>query len=305
MTRTSERRVVEESTFARQKRINSKTRPILENGQATQLRFMTWNVLAQSRTADSFPLAPLESLAAPSRGKRLLLEILRHEPDVLCLQEVDASGSLSTSYFEDWLGRSGYVLAASAVKRRGSDGCCIFIRRHLKDSMRSSNSACLADTKQVGVVLHLQDSNGLDIVVGTTHLKAKPGFEAVRERQARHLRELMVQSAPQSAALVLCGDFNAERKEPAMVQMELDGWKSAYEECCNTEPYSTWKIRKTGEVKRCIDYVWLMSVDQKRVWVDSCLLPPSEDQVQSERFPSWQFPSDHINLVVDLTFYCL
>mmetsp|Transcript_27684 Transcript_27684/g.108564 ORF Transcript_27684/g.108564 Transcript_27684/m.108564 type:complete len:306 (-) Transcript_27684:1483-2400(-) len=305
MTRTSERHAVQQSIFARQKRINSKTRPIVETGQATELRFMTWNVLAQSRTADSFPLAPLESLEARSRGERLLVEILRHEPDVLCLQEVDASGSLSQSYFEESLGRTGYVLAASAVKRHGSDGCCIFVRRHLKDIVRSSSSACLADTKQVGVVLHLQDDNGINIVVGTTHLKAKPGFEGIRERQARHLREFMLQSAPETAALVLCGDFNAERKEPAMVQMELDGWKSAYEECCDTEPYSTWKIRKTGEVKRCIDYVWLMSVDQTRVWVDSCLLPPSEDQVQSERFPSWQFPSDHINLVVDLTFYSL
>jgi len=77
MTRTSERHAVQQSIFARQKRINSKTRPIVETGQATELRFMTWNVLAQSRTADSFPLAPLESLEARSRGRRPVLACSR------------------------------------------------------------------------------------------------------------------------------------------------------------------------------------------------------------------------------------
>lgn len=236
-------------------------------------------------------------------GKRLISEILRWQPDVLCLQEVDACGFLSKRYFEEALKPSGYVLAIDAVKKTGNDGCCVFVRMSLHSSLGLKATSALGNSNQVAAMVHLQNEKGLSVLIGTTHFKAKKGHEETRRKQSIALREMVKNTLPANTSCIICGDFNADSSEPAVVGMRDDGWKSAYTECCGNEPYSTWKIRSSGEVKRCIDYIWLQDSSNQNIWVDSCVLPPTDDAVGEERFPSWQFPSDHVNLIADLDFY--
>nr|PIM05199.1 endonuclease/exonuclease/phosphatase family protein [Toxoplasma gondii COUG] len=103
---------------------------------------MTWNVLAELYgTLDAFPHCDPYMLAWPYRRQRILEEILAHNPDVVCLQEVQSE------HFEDFflpeLARYGYngtykqktmeVFTSGSGKKSGGkftmDGCATFYRK--------------------------------------------------------------------------------------------------------------------------------------------------------------------------------
>ena len=55
------------------------------------LRVLQWNQLSQTLGSqnDGFVRCPLQALEWRTRRWRLLEELVRHQPDILCLQEVD------------------------------------------------------------------------------------------------------------------------------------------------------------------------------------------------------------------------
>ncbi|PFH37952.1 endonuclease/exonuclease/phosphatase family protein [Besnoitia besnoiti] len=103
---------------------------------------MTWNVLAELYgTLDAFPHCDAYMLAWPYRRQRILDEIVAHDPDVICLQEVQSE------HFEDFflpqLARRGYngvykqktmeIFTSGSGKKSGGkftmDGCATFYRK--------------------------------------------------------------------------------------------------------------------------------------------------------------------------------
>lgn len=64
----------------------------------------------------------------------------------------------------------------------------------------------------------------------------------------------------------------------------------------NEPKYTTWKIRESGEVCHCIDYVFYT---RDQLTVKNCLMFPQGQEVGKCRVPSFQYPSDHFSLVCD------
>jgi hypothetical protein len=89
------------------------------------LKVMSFNILAEEYTADNFGYCPPQYLAWGHRLKQILLEILRREPDVLCLQEV--SSRAHAKQLAPFLAKRGY--RAVYMKKHGKEeveGLAIF-----------------------------------------------------------------------------------------------------------------------------------------------------------------------------------
>ena len=69
-----------------------------------------------------------------------------------------------------------------------------------------------------------------------------------------------------------------------------------FKDISTEDPYTTWKIRETGEQKYILDYIFHSKGGLKPLGV---LEMPQEQQVGEERFPNLAFPSDHLSLVAD------
>jgi len=186
------------------------------------------------------------------------------------------------------------------------------------------------------------------IVVGATHLKAKSGLqnERIRHVQAMELRyraEKMAQEilttttaatmgGRKEVSVLLLGDFNSEPHESAvrgiMCSEKKDDdsssgkswqYQSAYplpnqEDIPTIENndslYTTWKIRREGEIKRIIDYIFhashsssTTSDDDKngKEGEDGLLMKcthvlsiPKDEDVENGRYPGYRYPSDHL-----------
>lgn len=89
-----------------------------------------------------------------------------------------------------------------------------------------------------------------------THLKAKKGFEEIRENQSK---QLIHKFGKEDQPLIICGDFNDEPASPAIKAMN-----EAFQSCSQValagkeQPFSTYKFRESsGMMKRTIDYVYV------------------------------------------------
>ncbi|XP_041943963.1 nocturnin isoform X1 [Alosa sapidissima] len=294
------------------------------------IRVMQWNILAQAlgEGMDNFVRCPLEALKWNERKYLILEEILNYQPDVLCLQEVD-------HYFDTFrpvLARLGYQSSfcpkpwspcLDVVNNNGPDGCALFFRGdrfQLLGTVHLQLAAMKLKTNQVAVVSTLCcRATGRTLCVAVTHLKARSGWERLRSAQGHDLLRNL-QNITQEAALVaedgsvgvgggvpllVCGDFNAEPSEEvyrcfATSSLGLD---SAYKQLSSdgqTEPpYTTWKIRPSGESCHTLDYIWY---SRQHLTVDTVLDFPTAEQIGPDRLPSYNYPSDHLSLVCDFSF---
>lgn len=280
-------------------------------------RVMQWNILAQAlgEGKDNFINCPKEALKWEERKYLILEEILIYRPDVLCLQEVD-------HYFDTFqpiLSRLGYQCTFLAKPwspcldvehNNGPDGCALFFlqdRFQLISSAKFRLSARTLKTNQVAIAEILQcKESGRLVCVAVTHLKARTGWERFRLAQGSDLLrnlELLTQGA--KIPLVVCGDFNAEPTEEvykrfASSSLNLNSAYKVLSEDGETEPpYTTWKIRPTGETCNTLDYIWY---SQDALEVNSALSLLTEEQIGPNRLPSFTYPSDHLSLICDLSF---
>uniref|UniRef100_A0A672TF59 Nocturnin n=1 Tax=Sinocyclocheilus grahami TaxID=75366 RepID=A0A672TF59_SINGR len=279
--------------------------------QNAPIRVMQWNILAQAlgEGKDGFVRCPMEALNWSERKYLILEEILTYRPDVLCLQEVD-------HYFDTFqpvLASLGYQSSfcpkpcspcLEVHNNNGPDGCALFFNRRRFQLLHTSHlrlSAMLLKTNQVAIVATLRCRfTGRVFCVAVTHLKARSGWEVFRSAQGAHLLQQLY-----GIPLVVCGDFNAEPSEEVYRRFMTSplGLDSAYKclsEDGNTEPpYTTWKIRPSGESCSTLDYIWY---SERAFQVDAVLKIPSEEQIGPDRLPSYHYPSDHLSLVCDLRF---
>ncbi|XP_072040257.1 nocturnin-like [Amphiura filiformis] len=286
------------------------------------IRVMTWNTLADALClgSDNFIKCPKKALKWETRKYRCLEEILTYNPDVVCLQEVDHFPDFYQPMLEQ-IGYKGtfkpkrYSPCLDVLHNSGPDGCAIFYKQNKFEVLETISQGLTATAggrtwKSNQVILchrfRCLTSNlkGREVVIGTTHLKAKPGYDDVRHSQGVDLLKI-IKPKVNDAPVIIGGDFNAEPTEKvykAFSECDLN-FKSAYKlldgEATKEPAYTTWKIRPAGDVCHTIDYMWYTYSKLAPV---SLLSIPTEDAIGPNRLPSYGYPSDHLSLVCDFKF---
>ncbi|XP_003221724.1 nocturnin isoform X2 [Anolis carolinensis] len=281
------------------------------------IRVMQWNILAQAlgEGKDNFIQCPMEALRWEERKCLILEEILAYQPDILCLQEVD-------HYFDTFqplLSRMGYQCTflpkpwspcLDVECNNGPDGCALFFLKDRFSLVKSTNirlTAMKLKTNQVAIaqILKCNETDRL-FCIAVTHLKARNGWERFRYAQGADLLENLKRITHEAEIpLIVCGDFNADPTEEVYKEFSTSSLNlnSAYKllsaDGLSEPPYTTWKIRPSGECRHTLDYIWY---SQHALKVDSALSLLTEEQIGPNRLPSFNYPSDHLSLVCDFTF---
>ncbi|XP_056346209.1 nocturnin [Oenanthe melanoleuca] len=281
------------------------------------IRVMQWNILAQAlgEGKDNFVQCPMEALKWEERKCLILEEILAYKPDILCLQEVDHYFDT----FEPLLSRLGYQCTffpkpwspcLDVEHNNGPDGCALFFLRERFQLVSSANirlTAMKLKTNQVAIAQTLRcRETGRLLCTAVTHLKARTGWERFRSAQGCDLLQNL-EDITQGAKipLIVCGDFNAEPTEEVYREFSNSSLNlnSAYKllspDGQSEPPYTTWKIRPSGECRHTLDYIWY---SQHALNVTSALGLLTEEQIGPNRLPSFNYPSDHLSLVCDFSF---
>ncbi|XP_007939407.1 nocturnin [Orycteropus afer afer] len=281
------------------------------------IRVMQWNILAQAlgEGKDNFVQCPVEALKWEERKCLILEEILAYQPDILCLQEVD-------HYFDTFqplLSRLGYQgtffpkpwsPCLDVEHNNGPDGCALFFLQNRFKLVNSANirlTAMTLKTNQVAIAQTLEcRESGRQFCIAVTHLKARTGWERFRSAQGCDLLQNL-QNITKGAKipLIICGDFNAEPTEEvykhfASSSLNLNSaYKLLSADGQSEPPYTTWKIRTSGECRHTLDYIWY---SKYALNVRSALDLLTEEQIGPNRLPSFNYPSDHLSLVCDFSF---
>jgi len=267
------------------------------------IRVLSWNILSQALGTqnDGFVKCPPDALEWETRRWRLLEELVRHQPDIICLQEVDHFPLLERALSS--LGYEGHFKAKPdspciyLPANSGPDGCALFFRRDQWEVVGEVHSKVLevwhVQSNQVALALNLRHkSSKSEVCVATTHLKARSGalLATLRNEQGKDLLAWL-STVKQHRPLILTGDFNADPTE-AVVRTIKEELVSAYPD---STPFTTWKIRETGEQKSTLDYIFHSGGIQASATLDM----PTEKQIGKDRLPSFAFPSDHLSMVAD------
>jgi nocturnin len=239
-----------------------------------KLRILQWNQLSQTigTKNDKFVRCNPTALDWTTRRWRIIEEIVRYDPDIICLQEVDHFKLLEMA-----LGSVGYKgrfvpkpdsPCIYLESNNGPDGCAIFFKAD-KFELLSEASKVLevwkVQSNQVILSLNLREKNsGKEICIATTHLKARSGalLSTLRNEQGKDILDYL-DSFCEGRPIIISGDFNAEPTEPVfktLMQNEKTPLQSAYKiaehEKEDSLQYTTWKIRETGEQKHVLDYIF-------------------------------------------------
>ncbi|TRY73758.1 hypothetical protein TCAL_12530 [Tigriopus californicus] len=285
-----------------------------------KIRVLQWNALSQALGTknDNFVKCPPEALEWKTRRFRMLEEIVLHDADVICLQEVDHFRFFLKSLAP--LGYHGHFFPKPdspclyLPENTGPDGCAIFYKTKKFDLTKVHNRVIEVwhvESNQVVMCTTLRSrTTGQEVCVATTHLKARNGalLSTLRNEQGKDLIEFMASESRSCGpagslprAVICCGDFNAEPTEPVYQTMTENDLKlqSAYATIDGNEPkYTTWKIREDGEHIQTLDY---MFYSEDQLQVNGLLDFPDGEAIGQNRLPSTAFASDHFSLVVDFT----
>jgi len=298
--------------------LKEQTEVELDKEARVNVTILQWNILSQTLGINGdFVATPAAALAWPHRQQLLFQEIERHDPDLICLEEVDCFSLLWNHL--DSLGFAGVWVpkpSSPCLKFKdnmGPDGNAVFFRKSSFELLKSYHRVLNADTKgQFGpssgtlLLCHLEHrTTKKRLTVCCTHLKAKKGFEDVRLAQAGHLVDIIKEEKGERT--ILAGDFNAGLDEAVYkLVKERGGLESAYGRVLSMEPeYTTWKFRGNAadpasrvEKKDTIDFIFF---DPKTLRPQAVLdVPPAED-IGEGLLPNMIFPSDHISLVANFS----
>lgn len=282
------------------------------------VRVLQWNLLSQAlaEQADGFACCPEAALDWSKRRWRILEEILSYQPDVVCLQEVDhykfLSASLGSVGFDGTFFPKPDSPCCYVRGNNGPDGCAIFYDRTKFDLVRCEKRVLEVFTCQSNQVTLLcvfrRKLDDAELCLVTTHLKARQGglLSSLRNEQGKDLLDFVRNNRGQRPTII-AGDFNAEPSEPVyrtlLAQCDLP-LESSYAVQPGSgvrdqePPYTTWKIRREGEVCHTIDYIFYTKNDFQ---LEGRLDLPTEDQIGPGRVPSLAYASDHFSLVADLS----
>ncbi|OCH95803.1 Endonuclease/exonuclease/phosphatase [Obba rivulosa] len=212
-----------------------------------RVRVMTWNLLAQCLVRrELFPTS--DCLKASQREHMLYREILSHNADIYCLQEVDRVEKLLPI-----LEKAGYSTVFKAGPRK-KHGCLIAFDKGKYTCSREamvlydeqpvrddgSNRARVGSsfrTKNVANLVALRRSGTEDgVIVATTHLFWHPSVHLTRDPRQAYilLREIIkfrdADKASRQWPCIIAGDFNFQPDDPAYSLLVGESLTSAEEE---------------------------------------------------------------------------
>jgi endonuclease/exonuclease/phosphatase family metal-dependent hydrolase len=285
------------STILKRKMISNFPASHNHNNEAT-FSVLQMNTLAAGLcNKESFPFSDPSVLDWSFRSQHLLSVLTEHHHDVICLQEVDRYAD----YFEKGLALHGYkgLWKQKVPPSPAPDGCAFFYKKSRFELVDVQKVEFNPHQPQVAILAKLRlreteeekkvrlqkfGEEAPGVLVATTHLKAKAGFEERRREQGAILLQKIKEFAGNSELneggwpLVVCGDFNDVpgskvielfdyglngsplsrrcHSTPVLTQEETTNrvrsyLKSVYER----EVYTTYKSR--GSVsQKCIDYIF-------------------------------------------------
>ena len=279
------------------------------------LRVVQFNVLAdglsgRDKKLGSFDAAPPASLRWAARRGRLLEEIFRHgpDPDVICLEEVDHFGD----WFQPQLAQRGYrgfflkkpksPCLKTAPGSGLEDGCAPFVREAMVSVARVENMNYEASNQVALLATVYVTGKSTPFIIACTHFTASKTAEGEAKRKVQVL-ELLARLEATGLPCVVCLDMNAAPNDASSYAAEaysatIGNLRSAYKTALGAEPaWTTWKRRGASEARHCIDYILCSS----EVGVARVLLAPDDAAIVEARLPGWNYPSDHIALLAELS----
>ncbi|XP_064602592.1 protein angel homolog 2-like isoform X2 [Liolophura sinensis] len=194
-----------------------------------ELTVLSYNVLSQRLLEDNSFLYPHcydDALDWNKRKTRIMDELVSCQPDVMCLQEIQADHY--TDYFLPKLSSAGYE--GVYQKRTGDkpDGCAVFVNRRKLAIAQAFpvlyNRGDILNRDNIALIVHLRSKNAsakrqADVFIATTHLLFNPKRGDIKLAQLSVLMAELDRLAhkgtvsggfPGYAPVILCGDFNAE-----------------------------------------------------------------------------------------------
>ncbi len=287
---------------------------------------MQWNMLARALCAkDANSKAPDTAYDWPSyRLWRTLEELIRHNSDIICMQETDAYEEL-----KPYVHKLGYTsvfcpkYASPCLQMSpnyGPDGCTVFYKLAKFQIVNMSCEKIVIDGEvntQTFILMHLRHRpTGQPLTVVCLHLKAKVPNHEKRAQQVTEILRLLVQHLRgidkdlERHAVIVCGDFNGEPFEKFYELMTNDpldfGFRDAYSPpFLNRTAKQPTTIKYKGEggalLQRAIDYVFFTKSTLK---LTGFLELPAENDllVNTQGLPNLAFSSDHLSLVCDFRF---
>jgi mRNA deadenylase 3'-5' endonuclease subunit Ccr4 len=292
------------------------------NNKVFVLGVAQWNILADS-LSDAFPQVLDKKILSWEHRFPLIVSELRHLLGlglVICAEEMDHFEAFQQAVID----LAEAVFMAKGGGGRG-DGSAIFVPRHNLELLEHKGVNLLFDkgslSSQVVMMCRVRsrlNSNSENskkgsrtMIIASTHLKAKVGFEVLREKQTKallqHLEDFYSTNPAcdgDDVATVVGGDFNDIPDSLAARAMREQGFRSAYESM-HLQTYTTSKIRE-ALVTRCIDYIWYKQHSaanknknnndgdtQEMKCIDCVNIPPSES-LGPTALPRHDYPSDHL-----------
>lgn len=218
---------------------------VTSKSSSPKIKVMSYNVLAQCLIRRELFLTSGNALKWATRSKVLLREIMYYEPDLLCLQEVDAHQydtfwrdtlhkiGFEAKYFKSEAKNHGLVIAFREKNFFATNQWSISFDREANDEIET-----VADTQNVGFFLSLKFSTSFrqnylslskeGIIIGTSHLFWHPfgTYERTRQtyivlRKYKEFVHCLNTLNPQSRGWYsfFAGDFNSQPYHPPYLSL--------------------------------------------------------------------------------------
>ncbi|KAG8759530.1 hypothetical protein FRC12_009727 [Ceratobasidium sp. 428] len=195
----------------------------------------TWNILAQILIRRDLFLGS-DCLRTSQRHPMILAEIVSHEADIFCLQEVDRQDKLLPTFHEAGFLESfgcgpgkkhGCMILHRTSKYKGIAERVVFydeeiVRQEVLEQEGANRSGLTHRTRNIGLLVALQDQvdpAAAPVIVATTHLFWHGLYKYERARQVGILRREALRFREQHgtprSSIIMAGDFNFQPDEAA------------------------------------------------------------------------------------------
>ncbi|CAJ1398899.1 unnamed protein product [Effrenium voratum] len=238
-----------------------------------RLRVLHWNILADCLAKSSSLLSLTRGFRCEEqvlrwevRRQKVLEELLRYEPDVMGLCEVDHF----EDFFEPELKAKGYQGTFKRKRSPAKDGVCAFWRsRKLEEGVRRGvfleYGRHRTKAAQVAVLQRLWPTDrqqGKGLVVCATHLRASAD-EGFRMQQASEVVSALADFARGDEQIILA-DVNSHAKSAKGMDLNVHdyfrscGFRCAYRSISDEIPsFTTWAGWASGDFKATCDHIFV------------------------------------------------
>ncbi|KAJ6519910.1 Endonuclease/exonuclease/phosphatase [Mycena sanguinolenta] len=199
-------------------------------GDGIRVKIFSWNLLAQCLVRrELFPTSG-NTLKGAQRQPMLHAEILAHDADILCLQEVDTLDKLlpaleAAQYNHHYVAgpgkKHGCLIAFKETHTKLEERVIHYDDQHVRsEGDENTRRGSSFRTRNIGSIVALKNvsSDGDGVIVGTTHLFWHPKYTYERTRQAgilvREIVKFRSEFQLDSWPCLIAGDFNFSPDDP-------------------------------------------------------------------------------------------